>query len=188
MEKIFNKKTKKKIAKTKRGFSLVEVLFSLLILSIGIGAVMSLMTISIKTSNTAKNQVIASELAQEGIELVKNLKDNAATSTTFTTEVANGENYRIDYLSTFANFKSSGIADNKRLNLDPTSKVYLHAASGTPTKFFRKISVFIMAPIAPDTKKTAVVTSFVSWNGVNIPADCNIANKCVSVVSMLLDM
>jgi len=188
MKKIFNKKTEKKITKIKQGFSLIEVLFSLLVLSIGIGAVMSLMTINITTSNTAKNQIIASELAQEGLELIKNLKDNAATPTTFTSQVSNGNDYRVDYFSLLNTFSGSGPADSKRLNLDATAKIYSHSSLSTPTKFFRKIAVVVDTV---DSKKVATVTSYVTWNGTGFgaitpfPAACTVANKCVTVVSVL---
>ena len=62
-----NSKNKKLFRK---GFSLIEVLVSLTILSVGIVAVMGMFSAGIQTSLTAKSQIIASGLAQELVELV----------------------------------------------------------------------------------------------------------------------
>lgn len=170
----------KNIKKNKAGFSLVEVLITLLVLSVGVAAVSALMAGNIKTSINSKNQIIASGLAQEGIELVRNLNDN---NTTFATQVADGADYRIDYLSDYATFKASNSAgSDKKLYLN--GGFYSHASSTTTTKFFRKVRISTGA----DSNK--VVTTFVIWNGTGFPSpftdtDCNIANKCVLMQSVL---
>ena len=72
---VKNLKLKKKFKKEKtltglrraKGFSLVEVLFTLLVFSFGILSVVSIMTSSIRVSMTAKNQVIAAQLVQESL-------------------------------------------------------------------------------------------------------------------------
>lgn len=185
-EKIY-KDNEKKCPSTEQGFSLIEVLFSLLVLSAGTGAILTLMASNIKNSNTAKYQVIASELAQEGVELVKNLKDNRdrdLTASKFTNDIF-GNDYRIDFDSTYDIFKNSNsVATNKRLNLS-AGNFYVHAPA-TPTKFFRKIAV--SRSIDGNGKITANVTSFVSWNGVDIPTPCSVANKCTEVVAVLPDL
>lgn len=175
----------------RRGFSLVEVLLTLMILSVGVSAVAVLMTSNIKNSISAKNQVIASELAQEGLELVTRLKSNQdKTATKFTADMpVIGTDYRIDYNSNYGAFKSSNIPDDaqKRLNLSASS-LFLHTAT-TPSKFYRKISVTIAVDADPlELKKNALVTSYVSWNGAGIPIPCNIATKCVAVSALLPDL
>lgn len=171
----------------KKGFSLVEVLFAILVLSVGIAAVAVLMTGNIKNSITAKNQIVASELAQEGLELVRNLKDN---NPTFTTDVVNGSDYSVDYKSDYTAFIASNVSTGEK-ELFSNGGFFSHSGS-TPTKFFRKIAVSIATDL--DGKKTANVTSYVTWNGTGFsaitgfPATCNIANQCVSVVSVLPDL
>ncbi len=65
-------------AKQKSGFTIVETLVALSIFSV---AVIALMTVTITGSNGTsyvKNKLTASYLAQEGIELVRNLRDTAS--------------------------------------------------------------------------------------------------------------
>ncbi|MDO8529622.1 MAG: dockerin type I domain-containing protein [bacterium] len=59
-----------------RGFSLIEVMIACFVLTVGILAMIDLMAISIRNSIGARDQIIASELAQEGMELVRNIRDN----------------------------------------------------------------------------------------------------------------
>lgn len=167
---------------TEQGFSLVEVLLSMLVLSVGIAGILVLMTSNIKNSITAKNQIIASGLAQEGIELVRNLKDNNPED--FKSSGANYKingDYRIDVDTSYAAFVPGG---DTRLYLPTSGGIYSHASgAGTvATKFHRKIE------IANDAVDENVrVVSYVSWNGTGIPATCNVGNKCASVQTVLPD-
>jgi type II secretory pathway pseudopilin PulG len=65
--KIFNKQ--------QYGFSIMEVTVVIFIITLGLLGVLSLAAQSIKISNTNKNELIASQLAQEGLELVRNIRD-----------------------------------------------------------------------------------------------------------------
>ncbi|HBI33892.1 MAG TPA: hypothetical protein DEA43_02665 [Candidatus Moranbacteria bacterium] len=177
---------KKKYNKIKQGFSLVEVLISLLVLSIGISSVLFLMTANTKNSINAKNQIIASGLAQEGIELVRNLKDN--NPATFTTDITTQNDYRIDYTFSYDAFRNSNNASNAQKQLFLNGNGFYSHSNGVgaiSTKFYRKISVSIATV---SLKKVATITSYVSWNDSGIPAVCNVANKCVSVVAVLPDL
>lgn len=174
----------KKNLKTKSGFSLIEVLITLLVLSVGIAAVSALMAGNIKTSINTKNQIIAASLAQEATELVRNLKDNNAT---FLTDIANGSDYRVDYLSDYAAFRNSPAAfagdANKKLYLNVFG-FYSHT-NATNTKFYRKIE---MANDIVSGNKIATV--FVSWNGTGFPSPlnastCTVGKKCVLMQTVL---
>lgn len=183
-------------SKYRAGFSLVEVLFSLTVLSVGVASVAVLMTSNIKNSITAKNQVIASQLAQEGVELVKNIKDNQdLTALRFTADMQTGNDYRVDFDSNYATFKGSGTVssgfDNKQLFLKLNGGIFMHesAMTPTPTKFYRKISVTVTPPAPPvTTTGSAEVTSYVIWGGTEFPTTCNTANKCVKIISILPDV
>ncbi|MFA6585793.1 MAG: type II secretion system protein [Candidatus Paceibacterota bacterium] len=59
-----------------KGFTLVETLVAISIFSISIVAVMSVLGSGISDTNYAKNKLIASYLAQEGIEYARNFRDN----------------------------------------------------------------------------------------------------------------
>lgn len=60
----------------KKGFTLIETLVAITVLTIAIVGPMSLAISSINSVKIVKNQVIAFYLAQEGIEYVRNLRDN----------------------------------------------------------------------------------------------------------------
>ena len=188
-QKMPNIKSKKTTYSNKHGFSLIEVMISVFVLSLGLVAVSILMTSNIRSSENAKNQIIASQLAQEGIELVRNLKDN---NPTFTTDIASENNYRIDYTSNYEAFKNSNDNDDikKKLYLD-SNKFYSHDNSGQATRFFRKIKIDITTD---GTLKTATATSYVTWNNSGFstisgfPNNCTVGNKCVSVVSVMPDL
>ena len=57
------------------GFSLMEVMLSVAILSMGIVASFSLISSSMAKFSSATNKIIASNLAQDGIERVRNVRD-----------------------------------------------------------------------------------------------------------------
>ncbi|MCX6751297.1 MAG: prepilin-type N-terminal cleavage/methylation domain-containing protein [Candidatus Nomurabacteria bacterium] len=78
MIKLFKQKNKKS------GFTLVETLIALSIFSVSIIAMMSILGSGIANTNYAKNKIAASYLAQEGIEYVRNIRDNDVLYTSAT--------------------------------------------------------------------------------------------------------
>ncbi|MEI7621826.1 MAG: prepilin-type N-terminal cleavage/methylation domain-containing protein, partial [Candidatus Moraniibacteriota bacterium] len=71
---------KQKYFSVKAGFSLVEVLIALLILTMGITALVAMLAKNNKEIIATRDQLIATNLAQEGAELVRNNWDNDNTS------------------------------------------------------------------------------------------------------------
>jgi prepilin-type N-terminal cleavage/methylation domain-containing protein len=61
--------------KQKNGFTLVETLVAIAILLIAVVEPLSIVSGSVATANLAKDQVSAYYLAQEGVELVRNVRD-----------------------------------------------------------------------------------------------------------------
>jgi len=189
----------KKYKTARRGFSLIEVLVTVFILAIGLVAVSTLMADNIKSSENAKNQIIASQLAQEGVELVRNMKDNGLLDPSYSdssacTPASKCINLRIDKDDTI--FNTNNTLD-KQLYLNGNF-FYTHAA-GTPTKFYRRIDLTVAGAKAT-TNRVITATSYVTWNnmGFTVAAgivdvsgnitNCNIGNKCVSVVSVMPDL
>ncbi|HEY0220976.1 MAG TPA: prepilin-type N-terminal cleavage/methylation domain-containing protein, partial [Candidatus Paceibacterota bacterium] len=64
--------------KNKKGFTLVESLVAISILSLSILSTFTVVSSSLKSSSLAKEQVIAFYLAQEAMEYIKNVRDNNA--------------------------------------------------------------------------------------------------------------
>lgn len=70
----FNKKNNK----NSNGFTLIETLVALFIFSVSILTVMSALSSGISSINYVKNKMIAENLAQEGIEYFRNIRDSYA--------------------------------------------------------------------------------------------------------------
>ena len=83
--------------KRSRGFTLVETLIAISIFSVSVVAMMSILGTGIYDTNYAKKKMAASYLAQEGIEYIRNVRDNDVLYTS-----ATGNNW-----STFITFMSS---------------------------------------------------------------------------------
>lgn len=66
----------KKVNKLNGGFTLVETLVALSIFSVSILGLMSVLSQGISDTTYAKKKIIAAYLAQEGIEYVRNMRDN----------------------------------------------------------------------------------------------------------------
>lgn len=166
------------------GFSFIEVMFSVALVAIGITAVLQLMAGSLDQTLDSKNQVIATELAQEGIELVRNIRDNnwlASGVDSFSSfPVSSDSNCDIDYSYTYPNSIDCG----GKYGLNSQGGFY-QSTSGSAT-FQRRID--IEYDQNPSSKATqATVTSIVIWGG-NWPANlsnpdspgsqCSAATKC----------
>ncbi len=175
----------------RKGFSLVEVIISIAILTMGIAAISMLMASNIKNAQAAKDEVIAMSLAQEGIELVRNIRDGGNADWTIDWATLKGkmssvgslyDNSRIDSQYWPSNFVWSDSSD-KRLYLN-ASGFYTHNTAGSPapTKFYRKL-IF-----SKDASDTVTAVGVVTWDSAgNFPSACTVANKCLSVTSLLPD-
>ena len=58
------------------GFTIMEMVVVVFIISIGLIGVLSLVVQNVQVEYVNKNMIIASQLAQEGLELVRNVRDN----------------------------------------------------------------------------------------------------------------
>ena len=61
----------------KKGFTLLETLFALIIVSTGFFAIFSLVIKSFSATPSIIDRLIAANLAQEGLEIVRNIRDSA---------------------------------------------------------------------------------------------------------------
>ncbi|HOX10995.1 MAG TPA: prepilin-type N-terminal cleavage/methylation domain-containing protein [Candidatus Moranbacteria bacterium] len=163
----------------RRGFSLIEVLITLLILTISITGVTFLMAKNIASVQNSKNQIIAAMLAQEGIELVRNLKDNKLPT-------PDCSNCRIN----IGPSPNLSITNNDGQRLYMSGNFYRHVVNATPTKFYRRVDV---STIPKDGTNETTVTSYVTWRnggfiGLALPSGCTSGNKCVSAISLMPDL
>src|SRR3989338_10729475 len=80
------------------GISILEVVVAILIITIGLVGFLSLVIQNIRVQYIDKNVLIASGLAQEGLELVRNVRDlNWLTPGNSWDQDIVGNSYTIDY-------------------------------------------------------------------------------------------
>ena len=134
---------KKIINKNKRrGFTLVEIIVVLFIISLGLVGVLTLIVQNIQSQSYNKNNLIAYQLAQEGIELVRKVRDsNWRAGRAFNANLADGE-YYMDYRDATV-YPSTG-ADSLILKQD-SNGFYIHDTVGTASGFSRKIIISNLA-------------------------------------------
>lgn len=165
------------------GFSTPEVLLSMFIVSIGLITIMTVITSSLRFSYQNQDIIIATDLAQEGIELVRNVRDNdfATGGTGFTYFSAN-KHCRVDWNDSSASLdcdSSQGAVSH--YNLAYTNGLYSHGGVAAG-----RYSRYIYIDYANDAQgERALIRSFVFWgDGVLPPANgassnCTSANSCV---------
>ncbi|MHA1481959.1 MAG: type IV pilus modification PilV family protein [Candidatus Heimdallarchaeaceae archaeon] len=123
-----------------KGFSLIEVITAIFILTVGVGGAFSLIYQTLSAVYIVRSELMASFLAQEGVEVVKNLRDNAwlesraATSTSWLTHLGSGD-YRLDYLTQDLNTTYGGTY----MKID--SNGFIGYSGDTTTNFTRKVSL-----------------------------------------------
>lgn len=156
-----------KFSKNKKysGFSFIEAILAVFLISTGMIAVMSLMSSSLKESMGSRDQIIGVLLSQEGIELVRNLRDNNWANDIDTFDSSNfppGDDSTCSIISTSTSINNSPANYNIPV---------------MPNKFQRKIQVAYDGA----SKNTAEITSIVIWGSGGFPAslnNCNTATKC----------
>lgn len=172
-------------SKKQRAFTIGEVILASFVLTLGLTAAISLISSSFRSSIENQNVIVASELAQEGVELVRNIRDNDLVKKVATgtpddvfTNFPNGNGSRcvIDYNDTSLN--CSGNPDKR---LDVSSGFYQTPSSTSDTRFYRLIKIDHVPPAV-----FARVKSFAVWqdpgsnlNGNGDTTWCTLANKCV---------
>lgn len=152
--KLFEKKEKNEL-----GFSLAEIVIVLGILTFGLIGITSLIFQNMQVENTTKNYLMASMIAQEGIELVRNIRDeNWVIFANWLDDIPNGD-FIVDYRgrSSVDSSPNSIHHEDAKLYIDG-SGFYSHVVTIRGTGFSRLITVQVF----PDY---ILVQSDVMWSG-----------------------
>ncbi len=138
-------------------FSVLEMIIVIAIISIGLLGLISLATQNIKIHYINKNNLIASMLAQEGLELVRNNRDNnwRSTASIWSSNLIGDGDYVIDYTGFLDDSVDSINDSGAKLYLD-ANNFYVHNNTGNPTPFSRLITVV-------DQGNYIIVFSQVKW-------------------------
>ena len=173
------KKNKKKYFS---GFSLLESMLAVFVVTGGMLVVITLISKSLVDSLDSRDQVIASLLAEEGIELVRNVRDNNWMSGvgSFDRNLDYTGYCRISRAFIYANGDTltcglgASVSNDYRMYLNESNGAYNHNSTGTvPTRYYRRIQI-------NGSATTRTITSMVVW-GSSFPAlltDCSTGNKC----------
>jgi len=156
-----------KILKSQIGFSLLEVVIATTVISVGLVGILGLVIQNIAIQQTYKNTLVASMLAQEGLELARNSRDkNWLTA---------GADYNdglaplgvIATSTIYYDYNNKKIATSSAVAIDSAAaKLYLDANgfyinSGTATStIFSRIIVATVSATASST----VVKAEVGWS------------------------
>ena len=134
------------------GFTLIELVASLVIL-IAILQTFFFIANNVNSSSMLRDSLIASNLAQEGIEVVRNIRDrDAFLENSFGISLPNGS-WRVQWNSTSLLLLSG----NLPLKKDSSNKLFSYD-SGTDTIFRRTI---VISSVSANQIR---VTSTVNWN------------------------
>lgn len=119
------------------GFSLPEVMIALTILTFILTSGLAAVSSNLKTATLFTNELTAINLAQEGAEIIRNIRDNAwhSGSACFEGAIKKG-NYSLDYN---AGSLSDSVNGNPFLKRD--SNGFYNYSAGTDSNFKREIEI-----------------------------------------------
>lgn len=140
------------------GITLVEVLVSLFIFSVALSALLFLMTNLLTSADELRNNTIAAGLAQEGLEVVRNIRDqNWLGGVSFFNGVTDGD-YEVQWDSTSLVGSTASY-----LKKDPATGIFSYSG-GSNTRFKRTITILT---ISPSEKSVKVVVSWLASGGIS---------------------
>jgi prepilin-type N-terminal cleavage/methylation domain-containing protein len=152
MKEVFKKK--KNVIGDNSGFSLIEIATALFVISVGLLGVLSLITQNIQAENVNKNKLIASQLAQEGLGLIRNQRDDNWLSTNSWDQEITPGTYIVDHTG---KIESVSNIDNAGLQID-NDGYYVHDIAYDDSIFKRMIT------IESETTASTSVSCRVEWN------------------------
>ena len=148
------KDRRRKTNKNQSGFSLIEILIVTVITTVVFTVIYSFYSATIKQNVEARYEMIASNLAQEGIEIIRNVRDENVLENEYINKGLSGTCYPKIDSGGDTSCDSSG--DNKVYIVDSW---YVNSSSGTATPFSRICEIS-----GDDKEKEFVATCMVSWD------------------------
>ena len=174
-----------------QGFSIIEVLIGVFIFSLGLVSIYAVIDSTLKLTGYNKNYIIATNLAREQLELIRNIRDVNYEKTQRYNQVDPSQLYNLSSLflagkyytiennySVTAQFpiEVSDIStwfeewedklsqmQNYRLCIDSDSRYVLCSGGGDETPFYRYIYIEDIAGLTDAIKITSKVIWYQSW-------------------------
>ncbi len=126
--------------KNSAGFTLIELILAIFFITVGTVGAFSLLQRTLVLASISSDQLKAAYLAQEGVEIVRNIRDSNWLAQRTSPSIAWDAN--IDFDDKQADYQSRFLStynDANFLNID-SNGFYGHSL-GTSTKFKRKITI-----------------------------------------------
>lgn len=118
-----------------KGFTLLETIVAVGVIMVGLVAVLTLINNSLFYVSLIKDRLVAANLNSEGLEVVRNIRDNNwLQNRAWNNGLSNG-----DYNVVYNSLSLSSYADTE-LMIDASNGLYNYS-SGGPSGFKRKISI-----------------------------------------------
>ncbi len=164
------------------GFTLLEITVVIFIIVLGMMGILSLVNQNVQVEYVNKNMVIGSQLAQEGLELVRNKRDvnwlkeedwehSSTTASAF--DIVQDKTYAIDYTGVI-DAAPNNINDAGAKLYQDNNGFYVSSATAKPTGFSRLITV------GDESAASTTVTCIVQWkkgtNTYNFSAQTTLYN------------
>lgn len=139
----------------KAGFTLVEILISLLIFSFVITPIIFILSTNLSSAASVRNSYVASGLVQEGVEIVRNMRDTGwLAGTSFDDSIPDGT-YRVQWNSD----AFIPLGTNPSLLENGSTGIFGYDIGDIQTIFSRTV---VISTVTSNVEKRIVVT--VSWN------------------------
>lgn len=160
--------TNKKILTTKRGFTLIETLMAILVLTIAIAGPLTIAGKGLNVALISKDQLTATYLAQDGLEYVRFLRDsNRLSNTSWLTNlggcVPSGSiaGCYLDSTGQSPAVPTSCGTTCPAMYYNPTANIYWYSSVGSSVSLFTR-TVTITTPVGGNANEASVVVT-VSW-------------------------
>ena len=145
------------------GFTIIEALVAIFVLTVGIVGCMTLANQVLRTSEISKDRLIAVNLAQEGIEVIRNIRDTnwlVGTGNWNDNIISDCNGSSLNKQVAYNSTSTEAYADSY-LKLD--SNGYYNYTSGNDTTFKRKLTVQCLEFPEAGQYKKMLVEARVYW-------------------------
>lgn len=120
------------------GFTLIEVIIAISIIVVGIISCISLISSSVSGATTGKSKIIAAGLAQEGVEIVRNIRDNNWANYKRTIDTWRDGLSEGDWL---VQYNNQSLIPYSNMQLKKNLNGLYQYVIGANTGFYRKINI-----------------------------------------------
>ncbi len=172
LRRIFENIKFKQKGKVLPAFSMVEVIAVLFVITIGMTGIMSLITQNVQAQSVSRKSLVAYQLAQEGVELIRQVRDTnsrpGSTAVTWAENLSAGS-YYMDYSMTLP-VTANQLSDGR---LVKNNDMYVSSPGDMSGGFFSRI-ITISYPDAAGEAGKMLINSKVYWTDRNNSFDYTI--------------